>query len=148
MKFRIGHRKILPYGGLGNPPQNVNAEFEPERMNVVSERLESGAIRGGRKARDVWRVSPEFVEREELFLARFLRGMHEVPALVNHHVLPTKRLQVLRHEVRVRAELLLVYGRAVRIPAIPAHGRSRCELPGGTRARARFARCACGRAAQ
>src|SRR5258708_26839553 len=39
-----GNRQVFAHSLFGNSAQNVNAEFEAERMDVISQWLEAGAV--------------------------------------------------------------------------------------------------------
>ena len=106
----------------------MDAELEPQRMDPIGERFKS---RGG-KAIVGHQVTAIRVHHEPLrgtLLARVL----QVPAFIDHHVLPSERLQVLVEPSYVRLELGLGNGEPIGIPAIPSH-RGRGRQVGGCQA--------------
>ena len=110
------------------PAHYVDTEFQSEGMNVIGERLKALSSRRRREAVFCGDKSAVFVHakrRKGVVFVAVRRGFR--PLNVNNDILPAVLLQIFRHEIGVCTNNVLRNGRAVAIPAIPAHWGSFCS---------------------
>jgi hypothetical protein len=122
----IGDGDVVGHGLLRNAAHQVNAEFQSERVDVVGQRFEPGAV-GGRGIavgrRGVAAIGSQGEGRVGL--------LGDEPAFVDDDVLPAVAFQVLGHVSGFGADAGFVDGHAPGIPTVPTHGRGGGELRGG-----------------
>ena len=121
VKAGVSHRQVRVGHPFGNAPHQVYAEFQPQRMRPIGQRFEPRAARRGREAHRVWNQASIRVPGRLPRLGPRLR-VYEVPAFVDHRIVPAVTLQTREH-LRARAELRLVNREPVGVPTVPPHGR-------------------------
>ena len=122
MKLRPCDGQILLHRLTRNPTQNMNAEFQPLRVNPIGQRLEArAACRRGKPARH---RNENSVRVQQIFplLQVGAQGVPQVPPLVDHHILPAKLLHSGQYG-GIGLEVSLVNGQAIGIPTVPPHRR-------------------------
>ena len=112
----------------GNASDDMDAELESLGVNVGRESAKAGVLsifKRRRKACRNWDIASVRVELEAKLLRCFtILRIRKEPALVDDGVVVAKRLQLGGEDGDVVAELCLGDGETVRVPAIPAHGRT------------------------
>ena len=94
-------------------------------MDLIRNRLKAlPACRGGEAVfrRDLAAVFIQSKGRKGDIIPSLLPRSGLGPLDIAHHILPAIRLQMFFHIFGVGEELLLIYCRAVAVPAVPAHG--------------------------
>ena len=107
---------------------DVDAEFQPQRMDIIRQRLEALSARRRRESPRRGLQAPVFIHRQ--FSKRLIsvaRRGRLIPLNVHNDVLPAELLQVLRHVRRVLPHGCLVHRRAVAVPAVPSHRGRLCN---------------------
>src|SRR5215467_7757865 len=105
----------------------MNAEFQAFRMHIICDRLETSI--SSRRRKPVRHREKSAIARHTKRVVLWIASrIHDVPALVDHHVLPAELLQMGCHPIDIRLELCLGNCASIGIPAIPSHGWSRSEL--------------------
>ncbi len=116
-------REFAPNGFFRHAAHDVNTEFEPLRMDVVRERLESLALGRGRETvrrRDVATPLVQRINRVLLVVARIAFVLNGPADVDNANIIPILE-QVFGLPIGIGANLCFIDDRAVTIPAIPAH---------------------------
>ena len=122
------HRKMLLRRRPGNPPHNMNAEFQPQAVYVIRQRPEARSTRCRGKTLRTGEQSSVFVhfqfaERNILVLIPHASRTVRIPLDIHHHIFPAKLLQMGGHIIRISLHLFLIYRGIIIIIAVPAHGR-------------------------
>ncbi len=120
-------------GGAGDTPHDMDAEFQPQAVDVLRQRGKAPAsLRGGEPLR-VRQEAGIFVhlqhaEGNVLKLLPHGAGPMGVPLDIHHHVLPAEGTELLRHHLGIGADLGLGDGGVVVVVAVPPHGRGEGAL--------------------
>ncbi len=124
MKRGASNRQISPHSFFGNPAQNVNPEFKTERVNVIGQRLEAGAVFCRWNSVDGGSVTAIGIETE-LRCGGVVSGgvIGHVPAGIHDNIFPAVGFQMLCHPGRIRFDVGFADGFTVGVPTVPAHGR-------------------------
>src|SRR6185437_813817 len=106
--------------------------FQPQRVNAISERLESRAAGGRGEASRIGQQATIGIHTEAIKRLAILKLREAViaaerfePQKIYHYVSPAVGLQMLREPIRVRHHLALVHCPVVVVVAVPAHRRGR-----------------------
>ncbi len=124
-------RQIRLHRLPGNTAHNVDAEAQPQAVDVIGQRPEAAAAR--RRREPVHRRNqPAILVHGELRAGAVTVGLgvRLGPLDVDDHILPAVLLQVLGHITGVGPHFRLGHGGAVRVPTVPAHRRSGCHVAG------------------
>jgi len=113
---------------LRNPANNVNSELQPILMRRLGQRFEARPVLRGRETIRCRLILAMFIRRipQSLRLRRQLRVL-QIPSLIHHHILPAELLQLRRQHRHVLPKLFLINRQPIRVPAVPAHRRRRCQ---------------------
>ena len=108
----------------GHSAHDVDAELQPQAVDIVRQRFEARAVRGAGEAVDRGGQPAVFIHGQlGKRLVAVVDGGGLVPLDVHHDVFPAEGFQLLRHVLRVAADDALRDGCTVAVPAVPAHGR-------------------------
>ena len=109
---------------LGNAAQDMDAELQSKRVNVVADRRETLSIGGRGKAVQGGDVTAMRVESEKrIFRVAFRGRICDEPLHINDDVFPSEWFQMLCEPGGVCLYLVFIDRRSIAIPAIPAHRR-------------------------
>ncbi len=131
--FRALYGAVVMGGDPGDAPHDMDAELQPQIMDMVGQRLETGSVHRGRKAGGIRQQTGVFVhghfgEGYVLVFVPAASGADGVPLDIHHDVFPAMLFQMCGHVVGVGLHLFLVYGGVVVVVAVPAHGRGGGEV--------------------
>ena len=126
------HGRIDLDGTAGDPAHHVDPELQAQRMDLVGERAESGALPGTREAHRIGHHPSVLVHHQRGALVVAVGAGRRVrPVDVHHHRVPSELGQVLGDEAGIGQHLRLGDGGAVAVPGVPAHRRAGRTRGGG-----------------
>src|ERR1700733_3785553 len=130
MKPRSSDEQILLHRLARNAANYVKPELEAQRVDPIGKGLESRSTRSRGKSIIRHQVSPRGIHHKSLRGA-LLSRLPQIPPFIDHHILPSQRLQVPMQPEHIGFVLSLSDSQPIRIPAVPPHRRSRRELRRG-----------------
>src|ERR1700733_12887327 len=127
MKPRSSDGQILLHRLARNAANNMKPELEAQRVDPIGKGLEPRSTRCRGKSIIRHQVSAGGIHHKSLRGA-LLSRLPQIPPFIDHHILPSQRLQVPMQPEDIRFVLSLSDSQPIRIPAIPPHRRGGREL--------------------
>ena len=119
--------QILVHGDTRDAAHHVHAELQAQFVDGGGERAESLAVGGTRETHWVGQLTAALVENQRcVVVVSMCTGSRVIPVDVDDQRVPAGAFQVFSHEPRVGQQLVFGEGRAIGIPAVPAHRRAPC----------------------
>ena len=119
--------QVLVHGDTRDAAHHVHAKLQAQFVDGGGERAESLAAGSTRETHRVRQLTAVFVENQRrVVVVTMCAGGRVVPVDVDDQRIPAGVFQVFSHEPRVGQQLVFGEGRAIGIPAVPAHRRTPC----------------------